>query len=305
MPRSMPTLLATSGTKSGEVARAGLRAGAPPLMLDLGVRDDAEARARRRAAALSDRGRRAEAVRVFARFGSVDARVGAALASWPDGSLRRLDTLVRAYPRSALVRLHLGLARFWLRQDRLALAAWRAAARVEPDSASAVRAGDLLHTDMPRGLPVFVPSFEPPPTLGRLSPRRQLGALRRGARGVRGRLLYGVALQRLGRPLSARRQYDAAHAAAPRDAEAQVAAAVARFDKDDPSRAFARLGPLARRFPRAPTVRFHLGLLLLWIGRVDEAKEQLVRARELGPRSPLGREANRFLNRLESIEREG
>ena len=279
------------------------RAGAPPIVLDLGVRDDAEARTLRRAASLHARGRRAQAARMFERVNSVDAKVGAAVASWPDGTVERLEALERSYPASALVKLHLGFARYWLRQNAAAVAAWRAAERVQPDSASAVRAGDVLHTDMPNGLPVFVPGFEAPRSLDRLTPRQQLDALWRGSRSVRGKLLYGVALQRLGKPLSARRQFEEAAALAPSNAEAQVAAAVARFDKDDPSQAFSRLGPLARRFPRAPTVRFHLGLLLLWIGRVDEAKLQLERARALGPRTPSGREANRFLERLDGVPR--
>jgi tetratricopeptide (TPR) repeat protein len=296
------TVLATSGEAKDESRPAGPREGAPPLLLDVGVRDDAEARALRRGASLHARGRRAEAGRVFERLNSVDADVGAAIAAWPDATVERLEALAQSHPASALVRLHLGLARFWSREDAAAVAAWRAAERIEPDSASAVRAGDLLHPDVATGLPIFVPSFDLSPAVARLRPRQQLDALWRGSRSVRGKLLYGVALQRLGKPLSARRQFDEAAALAPSSAEAQVAAAVARFDKDNPSRAFSRLGPLSRRFPRAPTVRFHLGLLLLWIGRVDEAKRQLVRARDLGPRTALGREANRFLDRLDRID---
>jgi tetratricopeptide (TPR) repeat protein len=297
------TVLASSGEPKKGARPAGLREGAPPLLLDLGVRTDPEARELRRAAALLARGRRIEAARIFAGRESLEARVGAAIAAWPEATVGRLEALARDRPRSALVRLHLGLARFWRRDDAAAVAAWRAAERVEPDSASAVRAGDVLHPDMARGLPVFVPGFEAPSSLDGLSPARQLDALRRGADGPRGKLLYGVALQRLGRPVSARREFDAAARLAPDSAEAQVAAAVARFDKDEPARAFARLGPLTRRFPRAPTVRFHLGLLLLWIGRVDEAKAQLVRARSLGPDTAIGREANRFLDRLGRIRR--
>ena len=292
------TMLASSGAETREPARAGPRPGAPPVVLDLGVRDDPEARALRGAARLHARGRRREAGRIFERLNSVEADVGAAISAWPDGTLERLAVLARRHPANALVRLHLGFARFWTRDDAAAVAAWRAAERVDPDSASAVRAGDFLHTDMPPGLPVFVPSSGGGAPRG-LSPRQQLDALWRGSRTARGKLLYGVALQRLGKPLSARRQFDEAAALAPRSADAHVAAAVARFDKDDPSRAFSRLGPLTRRFPRAPTVRFHLGLLLLWIGRVDEAKSQLERARSLGPRTRIGREANRFLERLE------
>ena len=295
------TVLASSGETKKASPSAGLRRGAPPILFDLGVRDDPEARALRRAAELHARGRRAEAARIFDRLSSLDADVGAAVAVWPEGTLVRLDRLARRHPRSPLVPLHIELARFWARDDAGAVRAWRTAARIGPDTASGVRADDLLHPNMARGLPVFVPTEAAGSRLAGLSPREQLDALRRGSRTVQGRLLYGVALQRLGKPLSARRQFDEAAALAPRSAEAQVAAAVARFDKDDPSRAFSRLGPLTRRFPRAPTVRFHLGLLLLWIGRVEEATTQLERARALGPRTPIGREANRFLTRLKGV----
>jgi tetratricopeptide (TPR) repeat protein len=297
------TVLSSSNEERPQPQPAGPRAGVPPVLLDLGVRGDPEAVALRRAAELYRRGRRREAGTVFARYDSPAAQVGAAVAAWPEGTVDRLERLARRHPRSALVRLHLGLARFWARRDAGAVAAWREAVRVEPDSLSAVRAGDLLHPNFPRGLPIFVPSFGPPASFARLRPDRQLAALERGARtgAVRSRLLYGVALQRLGKPVSAERQYAAAAAADSDDAEAQVAAAVGRFDKADPSRAFSRLGPLTRRFPRSPSVRFHLGLLLLWIGDVDDGKRQLRRAQALGPRSPLGREANRFLARLEGV----
>jgi predicted Zn-dependent protease len=84
----------------------------------------------------------------------------------------------------------------------------------------------------------------------------------------------------------------------PGDAEAQVAAAVARFDKARPAEAFSRLGPLTRRFPEAATVRFHLGLLLLWSGEVQEAQRQLRLARAAEPGSSLAREAERYLAAL-------
>jgi Flp pilus assembly protein TadD len=123
---------------------------------------------------------------------------------------------------------------------------------------------------------------------------------------VRAKLLYGLALQRLGHRVSARRQYDEAAKLAPANPEARVAAAVVRFGKGNPSAAFSRLGPLTQRFPKAPTVRFHLGLLLLWLARVqpgsvEEGKRQLRLARAEAPGSPLGREAKRLLDGLENV----
>jgi Flp pilus assembly protein TadD len=174
--------------------------------------------------------------------------------------------------------------------------------RLEPDTISAIRANDVLHPNSPTGVPTFVPGFPAPSGLDGLSAEQQLRVLARRARSgaVRDRLLYGLALQRAGRPVSAERAYAAAARVAPDDLEAQVAAAVGRFRKDAPARAFSRLGPLARSHPRSPTVRFHLGLLLLWLGDIEDARRQLRLARAAGPRSALGREANRFLQRLGS-----
>jgi tetratricopeptide (TPR) repeat protein len=284
-----------------------IRAGKPPLVLDLGVRTDAEATALRRGQRLYSNGDEEQAARVFARFSSPQAEIGQAFAAWPDATLMRVERLGAEHPRSAVVQLHLGLARFWVGRTDEAFTAWRTAVREDPDSASAVRANDLLHPDSPQGLPFFLPSFSPPKRLEALSPPEQLRALERGARAAdaRAKLLYGLALQRLGRPLSAERQYAAAAALAPANAEAQVAAAVGRYRKDAPERAFSRLGPLSRTFPRAATVRFHLGLLLLWLGRVDEARRQLEQARRLEPGSRHARESSRLLTRLERVKGDG
>ena len=280
--------------------------GAPPLFLDLGVRSDREANALRQAAAIYEDGRevparRAEAGRLFARYSSPNARVGAAFARWPNGTVGRLRALARARPRSGLVRLNLGLALYWAGRRDDAVAAWRAARRVEPDSLSAVRADDLLHPNFARGLPTFVPSFALPRPIAAVPPQRRLGALARAARsgGVRERLLYGVALQQVGRPLSARRAFAAARAASPNNLEARVADAVGRFEKGRPEAAFSRLGPLTRRYPRSATVRFHLGLLLLWSGSVEAGRRQLRLA--ASTRGPLSVEARRFLRRLGGV----
>jgi tetratricopeptide (TPR) repeat protein len=279
------------------------RKGAPPLVLDLGVRGDAAARAIRRASVLYEAGKRAQAGALFARYPDLNAQVGAALSGWPTGTIERLQALAAAHPRSSVVQLNLGLADFWAGKGPQALAAWRDAVRADPDSASAVHADDLLHPGFPRGLPLFVPSFPSPSGLDKLPPDRQLAELGRRARArdVEARLLYGAALQRVGRPVSAERAFASAEALAPDDPEAQVAAAIGRFSKEHPERAFSRLGPLARRFPHATTVRFHLGLLLLWIGQVDPARRELRQAVKDGPATSLGREAALFLKRLRAV----
>jgi tetratricopeptide (TPR) repeat protein len=226
--------------------------------------------------------------------------VGAALSAWPSGA-DSLPAIARERPRSGAAQLALGLLEFWRRNNAAARQAWARAKKVEPDSLYAIRGADLLHPEDPvPGIPVFVPERGAPADLSRLSPPAQLAFLRRRARtgDARDWLLYGVALQRLNRPVSAERAFRAAADRAPHDPEALTAAAVGLFDKDRPSLSFSHLGPLAKTFPKAATVRFHLGLMLLWLGRVEEAKRQLRTARALDPTSVPGKQAAAFLARL-------
>jgi tetratricopeptide (TPR) repeat protein len=273
------------------------RAGFPPLVLSLGTREDEEARQLLRAVDLYGRGKRQAAARIFARYDSLEAKLGAAFAAWP-GSLDRVEQLGALYPRSALVQLHVGYARFWARTGD-PVVAWREARDVEPDTPYAVRADDVLHrNEFAPGLPLFTPSFAYRIEGDTLA--EQLEALR-ADRSVRGRLLLGVAYQRLGRPLSARRAFSDALELAPANVDALVADAVGRYDKGDPTPAFSRLGPLSRRFPQAATVRFHLGLLLLWQKDVEGARRQLRLARKAEPGSRIALEAERFLDEVAKV----
>jgi tetratricopeptide (TPR) repeat protein len=277
--------------------------GHPPVLVDLGVRTDPEAQALRRAAGLHGHGRRARARAEFARGGSLQAEAGEAIAGWPDGTLDRLEQLARLHPRSGAVLFHLGLARFWSGDTDGAVEAWRATRTKAPNTAFAVRAADLLFRGFPPGLPTFVPGFRGPSKVRAMEAPEQFVALRRMAQGrdARAKLLYGVALQRVDRPVSARREFTAAAKLAPKSVDALVAEAIGRFDKEHPEQAFSSMGPLTRRFPRAGSVRFHLGLMLLWLGDVAEARRQLTRATTLGP--PHSQEAKRLLDRLEDVQR--
>lgn len=296
------TLATRTPTPPAPAITSAVRSGAPPLMLDLGVRTDAEATALRRALALYDDGRRASARAIFERYRSPEAAVGAALARWPAG-FAALARLSRRLPRNPVVRLNYGIALYWRGRLAAARASWQGVRRDAPDTPYAVRAGDLLYPNYPDGLPTFVPAFRVPQRIAKLSPPRQLAALAARARagGEAGRLLYGVALQRLGHQVSALRQYEAAAAAAPADPEPRVAEAVARFDKGDPSATFSRLGPLAKAYPKSPSVRFHLGLCLLWLGQVKAAEQELRLARSEDADGVLGAEAKLFLDRLAAI----
>ena len=276
-----------------------LREGRPPLSFALGFRSDPEARDLTRGAELYQRGETEQAAVLFAKHDSLEAKVGAAFATWPEGTLDRLEQLAKLYPEVAVVQLHLGLARLWGNEGD-PNEAWRAVLDAEPDTPYAIVAGNLLHPNLPRGLPAFIPSFTAPASITKLPPARQLEALQRAAQrgGLREQLLYGVGLQRVGRPVSAARVFDAAARMLPQEVEAQVAGAVGQFDKAAPEKAFGRLGPLSKTFPTDPSVRFHLGVLLLWTGRIEGAERQFRLAAKVKPGSPLAREAGRYLQTI-------
>ena len=274
--------------------------GRAAALLDLGVRDDAEARALSRAAALYRNGRRQQAGRIFARYHSLPAQIGAAFAAWPDGGLDTLKQLVASHPRSALAELHLGWAYYWSGRNADAVRAWGQAVKVEPDSSAAVSASDVLHPSFPPGLPYIVTTLQPPPGVASLPAAQELRALQRAAArpDANAKLLYGVALWNLRRPLSAEREFRAAVALAPNDPMALTAAAVGAFSKARPVLAFSQLGPLTGTFPRAGVVRFHLGVLLLWTRELAKARKQLQLAVSLDPRSPYAAQAKRLLSAL-------
>jgi tetratricopeptide (TPR) repeat protein len=148
--------------------------------------------------------------------------------------------------------------------------------------------------------PLFYPDFGLPADLAGLEPREQVEALteRADAGDVESLLVLGAAYQRAGRRDEARAAFDRALELEPGNLRAGVAAAVVRFDPEAPAAAFSRLGPLARDHPRAGVVRYHLGILLLSIRQVDEARMQLERALAEDPAGFYGREARDLLTRL-------
>lgn len=206
------------------------------------------------------------------------AAVRAAMQGSTKQAVDRLEPYSIDSPKDPVVQFNYGLALLCTGYLGDAADAFRAAKTNGRDTFYEMRADEILHPQYfqpPDGLyPLFVPQGHDP-------------LLERGS-----------LLQREGHQHSAERVFARAARLRPDDAQAQVAAAVARFDEDDLSAAFSRLGPLARRFPHSQSVHFHLGLLLAWIRQRGEAVEQFRLARADGPHTELGREADAFLTRL-------
>ena len=299
------TLLQTRGehtTIPGAVTTP--QPGDPRLRLDFGLDASAEARALNRAQTLYNAHHVAQAAAIFARYHSLQARIGSAFAAWDKDGLARMQSLAAAHPASPVALLHLGIADFWAGRNADAVSAWEKAAKVGADSPYGVAAEDLLHPTLRGnkqipGLPFLVLDFGPPRAIRKLPPAQQPAALARAAAkpDARAKLLYGSLLWSLQRPVSAERQFEAAARLAPHDPVARTAAAVGAFTKANPVQAFSRLGPLTGVFPTAAVVRFHLGLLLLWSGERQKAVAQL-RLAAAQPHSSYAEDAKRLLSRL-------
>jgi tetratricopeptide (TPR) repeat protein len=285
-----------STTPKGAVTKP--RAGIPPLALDFGTDDSAQAKALAQAAALLATGKRTRAAAIFARYHSLQAQIGSAFAAWPDGSLATLQRLAKANPDDAVVQLHLGIAQLWSGRNADAAKQLELVASRFPDTGSAIEAEDVLYApkDIP-GLPYLVLDVPVPgaPTLA-----RQVAVAARDARrpSARAKLAYGALLWHLERRVSAAEQFEAAARLAPDDPVALTAEAVSQFTPRSPTAAFARLGPLSGRFPRAAVVRLHLGLLLIWTGQVRKGEQQLRLATAEQPGSAYSQAARTLLSKL-------
>ena len=206
------------------------------------------------------------------------AAVRAALALLPRQAAQRLEPLARASPSDPVVQFNYGSALFCAGYVDEAAQAWTAAKTAGYDTFYEMRADLILHPQY------FTPAdgLYPIPELDTKDPL----------------LLRGLVLQREGHQHSAEKLYAEAARAHPDDDQAQVAAAVGRFDESNLVPAFSHLGPLVKRFPHSQSVRFHLGLLLAWTGQRTQAVREFRLARSLGPATTLGRQANAFLARL-------
>jgi predicted Zn-dependent protease len=192
------------------------------------------------------------------------------------GSVAQLEQLENRYPHDAAVQINFGRALIcagYLTDASQALEAAKSAGR---DTTYEIDADQLLHpTFFQNGYPTFQPS-DAKDTL----------------------LVQGALLQRQGHQHSAERLYAKAARLHPDDPEALVAAAVGRFDEDNPSAAFSHLGPLAKRFPRNQVVRYYLGLLLVWIGEREQAVTEFRKTVALGPHTPLGAQVQALLRQI-------
>jgi predicted Zn-dependent protease len=204
------------------------------------------------------------------------AAVRAAFAQKPVAAARALEPLAFEAPNDPVVQFNYGTALYCAGFTADAVQAYRAAKTAGRDTYYEIQSDLLLHPQFftQAGYPPFLSESHDP------------------------LLVRGEILQRAGHQHSAERVWAKAARLHPGSDEAQVAAAVGRFDMDNLSASFSKLGPLVRRFPKSQSVRYHLGLLLVWTGQRDQAITEFRLARSFGPKTTFGREAGKLLGGL-------
>ena len=210
------------------------------------------------------------------------AAVKKALAEGPKRAARALEALANEQPKDPVVQFNYGTALVCAGFSAEAVQAFRKAKKHGRDTRYRVVVDNLLH-------PQYFKDGYPPFQYAGRDPL----------------LIEGQVAQRRDHNETAERLWSRAAELHPSDPDAQVAAAVGRFDMDDLNASFSRLGPLVQRFPKSQTVRFHLGLLLAWTGQRTLAVREFTAARELGATTTLGKEADAFLVRLGSSGTQG
>jgi tetratricopeptide (TPR) repeat protein len=206
----------------------------------------------------------------------------------PDAAISRLELLA---PSSPFARYELGVVQLWAGRLPQATAALKAVRDAAPESFYGVKADDLLHPTMQPGYPLFVPADDPPDGATQESLK---AAADKAPNDAKAQLQYGSALQGAGLRQEALKVYAQALKADPTSIEAQVALVLAAFKKDDPAKAFGTVGPLVRDHAGDPSPRFHLAMMLLWIGQPEKARAEFRQVASEAPGTRLARLAQFF-----------
>ena len=205
------------------------------------------------------------------------AGVRKALAEPASRAARAIEPLANEYPKDAVVQFNYGWALYCGGFDADAVPVLVRAKKLGRDTRYAIISDNILHPQyFQNGYPLFEYAGRDP------------------------LLIQGQIAQRNFHQQTAERLWARAAKLHPNDPDTQVAAAVGRFDMDNLSAAFSRLGPLVKQFPKSQSVRYHLGLMLAWTGQGTLALKEFRAARALGPKTTFGKEADAFVTRLEN-----
>jgi hypothetical protein len=230
-----------------------------------------------------------------ARLGAADVRtkVACVMAGYRrNGPAATISALESLPAREPVVGLNLGLAQLWAGRRSDAETTLRAVRGEDMYGSYGTLADNVLHPDMQPGYPLWVaPPGLPGGSVAELQAKAAADPNQGGVWLALAEKLQGT--DRAHAIADARR----AQALLPTSVTPRIAVAVLAFDKDNPSASFGVLGPLTQQAPGAsiPELRFHLGMLLLWIKQSTDALAQWRQVVQRAPGSPYGRIAARLL----------
>jgi tetratricopeptide (TPR) repeat protein len=222
--------------------------------------------------------------------------IGRAVASYDRSDpLRTIDALRAMSADDPAVALNLGLVEAWSGDTASAAKAWRRAKELDQFGYYGTIADNLLHPEQTQNYPPYFP----PHPFGKGTVAQLRAAAERHPDQAARWLALAVALQQDDRA--------AALAAARRAAEldptgisSRVALVVLGYDKDRPSDAFGRLGPLLSQSDDPDgEIRFHIALLSLWFGLRDKAAGEFRQVLREHPDGGYARLARAFVQELE------
>jgi tetratricopeptide (TPR) repeat protein len=224
----------------------------------------------------------------------VRPQILAAFKSWPKGSIAAMQRLGLEHlggdtPKeryiSAVVQYFRGVALDWAGYPIDGNAALERAKTLGKNTMIHNEADSLNHRGFLQTGPPFYPVFQP------LVPN---ALLEQGSR-----------LQVEGHQTSAEHVYAQAAKLHPKDVEAQIAEAVGLFDEDNLLPTFSRLGPIVKANPGNQVAHYYFGLVLAWTGQPSDAIAQFKQTVTLGPKSPMGKQAEAILAGIAKNEASG
>lgn len=201
-----------------------------------------------------------------------------AFRSSPTAAAITLDEVSADVSADPMFQFNYGIALFCAGYIQDAAQAWQTTKTAGRNTFYRMRADELLHPQYFQPADGLYPVFQPV--------------------GNNPLLARGTRLQREGREVSAEKLFSRAARAHPSDPETLVAVAIGRFDEANLTASLMPLFRLAKRFPKSQSVRFHLGLILAWIGQRTPAKAEFQAALAIDPKTSMGNQAALFLRGL-------
>ncbi|MGZ4481049.1 MAG: tetratricopeptide repeat protein, partial [Gaiellales bacterium] len=231
------------------------------------------------------------------RPGSVEAAVAAAVRGYdPAQPDRAVAALQRLPQNNATVVFHLGEVQLWAGDRRAAAETFIRVERLDPCGFYGRIVDGLLFSSE---LPCYPPYVSATQRRG-MTPARLRQAVSDHPRDAEAWVRLAASEQFSHRAAAVRAARRAVELD-PTGISPRIALAVISFDKANPAATMGVLGPLSQQAPSNPELRFHMGVVLLWLRQTEDALAQFRQALADDPHGSYGSAARQFLDKLKGV----